>query len=228
MNKNNQTPIPNKKQFAYEVIRSRIIDGTYGPGHRIVIDQLAKELGLSAIPIREAIRQLEADGLIQYKPYSGAQVSPINETGYLETLSVLAVLEGYASALSSLHFPKERIPSLASINQEMEKCIDEFEFYKFGQLNRQFHAEIYQECDNHYLVENIKQTQERIDSMRSSGLFQVQHRAHQSVREHETIIQLLRDRAPFSEVEHFVREHKMNTVRAFMNRKAQRGNLQIQ
>ncbi|WP_018133120.1 GntR family transcriptional regulator [Effusibacillus pohliae] len=218
----------NKKQYAYEVIRARILDGTYGPGYRIVIDQVARELGLSAIPIREAIRQLEADGLIQFKPYSGAQVSPINEVEYLETLSVLAVLEGYATALSSLRFPKEKLPDLVAINEEMERSLDEFDFYRFGQLNRAFHTEIYRQCDNAYLVENIMQTCRRIDALRRSGQLFVPERARQSVREHETIIHMLRDRASFSQIEQFVREHKLNTVRAFMNRKAQQGNREVQ
>ncbi|MDQ7864069.1 GntR family transcriptional regulator [Peribacillus frigoritolerans] len=78
------------------------MDGTYGSGQRIIIDQTAKELSLSPIPVREAIRQLESDGLIQYKPYSGAVVTSINESEYIETLSVLSLLEGYAAALSSL------------------------------------------------------------------------------------------------------------------------------
>ena len=50
----------NKRQVAYEVIRKRIIEGVYVPGQRIIIDQIAKEVGSSHIPVREAIHQLES------------------------------------------------------------------------------------------------------------------------------------------------------------------------
>ena len=116
-----KTNTPSKKQIAYEHLRTLILDGTYGSGQRIIIDQTAKELGLSPIPVREAIRQLESDGLIQYKPYSGAVVTSINETEYIETLTVLAILEGYATALSSLTMDDNDYENLINLNKEMEK-----------------------------------------------------------------------------------------------------------
>ncbi|EPR26850.1 GntR family transcriptional regulator, partial [Geobacillus sp. WSUCF1] len=51
-----ETKAKNKTQLAYEYILSRIENGVYGPGYRVVIDQIARELGLSSIPVREAIR----------------------------------------------------------------------------------------------------------------------------------------------------------------------------
>ncbi|GAB6891676.1 hypothetical protein JCM14450A_26820 [Geobacillus stearothermophilus] len=70
-----ETKAKNKTQLAYEYILSRIENGVYGPGYRVVIGQIARELGLSSIPVREAIRQLEAEGLVEFKPYTGAVVS---------------------------------------------------------------------------------------------------------------------------------------------------------
>src|SRR5690606_4762223 len=90
-----------KQKMAYELIRERILDGTYPPGTRIVLDAVAREIGTSTIPVREAIRRLEADELIEYQPFAGARVAPMDETAYVQSLSVLAVLEGYATALSA-------------------------------------------------------------------------------------------------------------------------------
>ncbi|OZM58738.1 GntR family transcriptional regulator [Lottiidibacillus patelloidae] len=208
-----------KQQAAYQKIRTRILDGTYSPGYRIVIDQLAKEFKASAIPIREAIRQLEADGLIQFKPYSGAIVTPINENEYIETLSVLAVLEGYATALASNFMTEKAIDELRTINQNMVRSLESFDFLSFGKLNRDFHATSIQYCDNKFLVENIKQTWNRIDSIRRMGATFVPTRAKQSISEHEEIISMLERKATPFEIEQFVREHKMNTVKSFDDRK---------
>ena len=67
---------PTKQQQVYEVLRERILSGAYGPGFRVVIDQVAAEFAVSALPVREAIRRLEAEGLIVYRPNAGAQVAP--------------------------------------------------------------------------------------------------------------------------------------------------------
>ncbi|BCJ85567.1 GntR family transcriptional regulator [Effusibacillus dendaii] len=208
-----------KTQYAYEFIRSRIVDGSYGPGHRIVIDQIARELNLSAIPVREAIRQLESDGFIQYKPYSGAIVSMINETEYLETLSVLAVLEGYATALGSKTIAKEGISDLEKMNEEMNEALYNFEFEQFGELNRKFHMIIYECCGNSYLKEQIEQTWQRMARVRQSGFTFVPQRARESVEEHARIIEMMKERAPFEDIEAFARQHKLNTAKAFQNRK---------
>ena len=79
------SPRATKQQRVYETIRERILSGTYGPGYRVVIDGLATELGVSALPVREAIRRLEAEGLIVYRPNVGAQVAPDHRGGPAES-----------------------------------------------------------------------------------------------------------------------------------------------
>ncbi len=65
-----------KQERVYRTIRERILSGDYRPGHRVVIDSLATELGVSALPVREAIRRLEAEGLVVFRPNAGAHVAP--------------------------------------------------------------------------------------------------------------------------------------------------------
>ncbi|MFC4617463.1 GntR family transcriptional regulator [Camelliibacillus cellulosilyticus] len=205
----------NKQQYAYQTIRERIINGTYVPGYRLILDQLAKEFSTSPIPIREAIRQLESEGLIHYKPYSGAIVTPINENEYIETLSALAVIEGYATALAAEHFPDAEIRRLTDINAQMQEALDAYDFALFGKLNRQFHGVTYDYCPNHYLVENIKQTWQRLDTIRTVGSSFIPSRSQASIEEHSEIIRLLQYGKPFDTIERYVRMHKMNTVKAF-------------
>src|SRR5689334_17109403 len=79
-----------KQERLYRAIRERILSGAYGPGYRVVIDGLAEEFEVSALPVREAIRRLEAEGLVVYRPNAGAHVAPAEPGVFLEELTVLA------------------------------------------------------------------------------------------------------------------------------------------
>ena len=67
------TPIESKSQQAYRFIRERIDDGRYVPGYRLVLGQIAKELDVSVVPVREAIRRLEAEGLVTFERNVGGR-----------------------------------------------------------------------------------------------------------------------------------------------------------
>lgn len=209
----------NKKQKAYNYMKTRIIDGFYAPGQRIVINQLVKELSTSAIPIREAVWQLEAEGLIEYQQNIGPVVTPINENDYVDTLSTLAIMEGYATALSAETFTEKRIAILTDLNQKMKEALVEFNFGEFGKLNREFHDLTYDNCPNRYLVETIRKTWVRLDSIRLSGSTFNPKRANSSIEEHEHMIKLLSEGAAFQEIELTVRSHKLNTIKAFHENK---------
>jgi N-methylhydantoinase A/oxoprolinase/acetone carboxylase beta subunit len=68
-----------KHERAYRLIRARILDGTFPPGHRLVLETLAAELGISPVPVREAIRRLEAEGRVHYRHNAGARVAPADD-----------------------------------------------------------------------------------------------------------------------------------------------------
>ncbi len=205
----------NKRQFAYEVIRTRIVDGTYVPGQRIVIDQIAKEVGSSHIPVREAIHQLESDQFIEYKPNFGAIVRGIDRNLYIESLQLLALLEGYATSLSAYHIPPAAIEELKTINNNMKEMLKDYELEKLGDLNRKFHFAIYAFCPNKLLVANIQQVWERLDIVRRTSFTFFSKRTPKSIEEHDSIIQLLEEKADSLQIEEIARTHKLNTLEAF-------------
>lgn len=215
----NQKSRISKQEYAYQLIRERILDGTYAPGHRIIISQLANEFSTSAIPIREAIRQLEAESLIDYKQFSGAVVAPIDENQYLETLTTLAVLSGYATALGCKYITEEQVNELSEINDHMKVALEDFDFVHFGQLNRKFHDLSYSCCPNNYLLETITNIYNHLDTIRRAGSTFLMVRAKESIEEHNHIVRLLKAKKNHEEIEEFVREHKLNTVRAYQKRK---------
>jgi len=210
----------NKRQYAYHVLRTRILDGTYVPGQRIVIDQIAKEVNSSHIPVREAIHQLESEKLIEYEPNIGAIVKGINEANYMATLEVLAVLEGYATALSAPHLDQSGIQNLTDINLKMNQHLKNYELDKIGQLNREFHYMIYDYCPNDLLIVNIKEMWERMDMMRQTGFRFFPKRTPHSIEEHNMIITYLSENVDSETIETFTRNHKLNTLKAFKERNA--------
>src|SRR5690349_16985254 len=79
-----------KSQLVYRALRERIMDGTYSPGYRLVLEQLAREFSVSAVPVREAVRLLEAEGHVTFERNVGARVA-IDETKYETAAEALAV-----------------------------------------------------------------------------------------------------------------------------------------
>src|SRR5690349_10364418 len=109
----------NKQMVAYHHIRSRIERGEYSPGQRLVIDQLAAELGMSQVPIREAMRRLEAEYLIQYAANLGPMVVPYDAQGWLNLMESIAVLEGYATEAAAAALSRADIGQLEEANEMM-------------------------------------------------------------------------------------------------------------
>src|SRR5678815_681908 len=84
---------PKKSQRVYESLRSAVQSGELEPGRRLVIDELARTLGVSAIPVREALHQLAADGFVTLEPYLGATVTAVEAGGVAELFELLEALE---------------------------------------------------------------------------------------------------------------------------------------
>ena len=107
---------PPKSEQAYRLIRERIESGRYVPGYRLVLAPIAAELGMSVVPVREAIRRLEAEELVTFETNVGAQVSLLKETEYLHTMQTLALVEGAATALAAPHVTGEQLERARAVN----------------------------------------------------------------------------------------------------------------
>jgi DNA-binding GntR family transcriptional regulator len=215
------TNTQDKQEKAYELIKSRILCGTYGSNYRLVIDRLAKELGFSAIPVREAVRRLEAEGLVENERFSGVRVAKIDENAYIEALAVLAVLEGYATVLASKNLKEKDFSQLRSVNEQMAKAREQYDLMSYGSLNLEFHRLICEASQQGYLISQLKSVQERINAIRSSVFMLIPHRTTDSIAEHEQLIRLMETGASENEIEKFARAHKMGTLEAFKRWKAQ-------
>src|SRR5690606_4688448 len=134
------TKPPSKSQRAYHWIKERIANQSYTPGYRLVLGSIAGELDMSVVPVREAIRQLEAEGLVQFEHNIGARVSMVDDAQYRHSMEALSILEGSATALSARHLTADDLKLARAINAQMIETLDHFNPSAFTQLNQQFHA----------------------------------------------------------------------------------------
>ena len=98
-----------KSQRAYHWIKERIARQEFAPGYRLVLGTIAGELDMSVVPVREAIRQLEAEGLVTFERNVGAHVSMVDDSAYRHSMQTLGILEGAATALAARRLTAEDI-----------------------------------------------------------------------------------------------------------------------
>lgn len=217
-NETKEKPRMVKTKLVYDYIRSRIMDGGYRPGDRIVIDRVAAELKLSISPVREAIRQLEADGLLQITPYCGAVVQLMNSSAHEETHWVLSFLDAGATFLAVEHVTEQDISELEKINKEMQEALDDLDFELIGVLNRKFHEKIYERCGNSYLIDRLQQVWQRMEQIRKAIFTFMPRRAKDSIKEHDELIKLLKEKTAPDKVEAYARQHKLRALNAIKHR----------
>jgi DNA-binding GntR family transcriptional regulator len=204
-----------KQQQLYEALRERILSGAYGPGFRVVIDHVAAEFAVSALPVREAIRRLEAEGLIVYRPNAGAQVAPADPELFEDTMGVLALLEGHATALAAPLVTAQDLTALEQRTDDMVAAMERMDSLAFGRHNRAFHQVIYARCPNSTLVSMLRDVDRRLDAIRTTVFVHIPYRGAASVAEHRELIELLRAGAPAKRIETAARRHKQRTVESF-------------
>ncbi|WEV23824.1 GntR family transcriptional regulator [Streptomyces sp. 71268] len=203
-----------KAELSYDLLRSRILDGTYGPGYRLVLSQLAREAGVSTIPLREALRRLQSDGLVEVVRNIGARVAVFDATQVEHSLQVLARLEGYATAISAAHMSAPDVERSRQVNARMTKALEDFDPTAFTALNREFHFSLYAHCPDAHLVALLEAEWARLDHMRRSTFSYVPGRARRSVAEHERMLELIEAGARPEEIERVACAHKIATADA--------------
>ena len=212
------TATVSKSQLAYEHLRDGITRGGYGPGYRLVLDQLARELRMSVVPVREAIRRLEAEGMVTFERYVGARVAAIDPVDYQDTCQTLAIVEGAAVALAQPHLAAADLAEARAINDRLREGLADFDPVRFTRLNEAFHRTLSDPCPNAQLRNLVDGGWRRLAGLRRSTFGFVPGRAHASVAEHDALLALLTDGAAPADVEAAVREHRLAGMRAYLDR----------
>lgn len=179
-----------KKDSIYEILKEEIYDCKYKFGEKLVISHLAKRFNTSEIPVREALNQLSADDLIEFKPHVGAVVKPLSPKDIRNIFELRIELEGLATRLAAEHLEEEHFKQLRAILDESKDAFKEKDYARFETLNVDFHMGIYRHSDNQLLVKTIEELWK--NTRRYPSLFnQNDEHIKLSIQEHEDIFNAL-------------------------------------
>lgn len=134
---------------AYDQIFDAIEKGQLRPGDRLLETDLARQFGVSRTPIREAIRRLEAEGIVEHRPRVGAVVRTLGQQEIVELYEMRIVLETTAATMAAKHAAAAEIRALESLNTDMQAAAKDPT--KVAILNRRFHRCIMQAARNQFL-----------------------------------------------------------------------------
>lgn len=146
-------PAATAQREAYRHIRRRILSGAFGPGHRINLAEVADTLAISRMPVREALRQLDAEGMMLMRPNRGATVVDLTPLEVEEYFQIRAVLEGLAAGLAAERLTQEDIEQLTLLKQQMCRAVDDRPMWI--ERHRRFHELISGICGRPNLPREI-------------------------------------------------------------------------
>lgn len=177
-------------QGAYRRLLDDIRNGTLPPGARLRETELADRLGISRTPVREAIRQLEADGLVVHLPRQGATIRTLDHAEVVELYEMRAVLEGTAARLAARAASDIELAELAALNAELA---DSPAGPQAREVNRQFHRALIDAARNRFLLKAMSALQKTLLILGPTTLAEPA-RADTAVSEHAAVLAALRAR----------------------------------
>ena len=175
---------------AYVRLLAELREGRLNPGDRLRETELAERLGVSRTPVREAIRQLEADGIVTHVPRQGATIRTLDYAEVMELYEMRAVLEGTAARLAARAASDIEIEELIDMNRQRAVAGNGPEAFV---LNRQFHAALLDAAKNRFLAKSIHTLQKALMILGPTTLTEPD-RAEKAVEEHFGVLDAIKVR----------------------------------
>ena len=204
---NKYTP-QSKEEFAYETIKEAILSGDLAPNQMISLSDLARNLGVSIIPVNHAIRRLNSEGLVRQDPHHSPYVEEFSSEAIVDILSIRYCLEELAMKESIPHILAEEIQELRILKARMDEKIREKDMHAYGIANRNFHMKIYSFCPNKVLYDLIDDLWNKAELNRSRSVFVlVANMAEHSQKDHEILLDLI-EQKKVDEAIQFLNKHR--------------------
>ena len=181
-------------QDVYQRILSDIRCGARVPGDRLTEVDLAQTYNISRTPVREAMRRLEADGLVEHSPRRGASIRRLDHAEISELYDMRRVLEGAAAEFAARAASEVELSELAAIHRAMTEAVGTAALYD---LNQQFHAALLDAARNRFLVRSVAAIHKTLLILGRSTMADGT-RAVEAIREHAAILEALEARDPLA------------------------------
>jgi DNA-binding GntR family transcriptional regulator len=186
-------------------VRQRIFEGTYAAGSYVRLEQLAAELGISVTPVREALLELRAEGLLAQRPHRGFMVLPVTDRDIADVSNVQAHIGGELAARAARNITNEQLDELKDIQAQLEDAYRQDDHERAVRLNHEFHRAINVAADS----PKLSQLMGQITRYAPESVFPaVAGWPARSIKDHRRILAALgqrdTDRARTAMSEHFI------------------------
>lgn len=176
----------------YHVLKERIIKEDLKPGEKILEVNIGEQLGVSRTPIREALRELAAEGFVKMIPNQGMMVSNVSIEEIKEVLQIRKLLEGFAASITAKKINKGEIKKLEKIIEKMNISISKDDVLVYSDLNGEFHNLILKVCGNKRLIKICANLSGSDHRFRIRALRDNSERLKYSLKEHQEIVDALK------------------------------------
>lgn len=195
---------------AYNSILTAIIDGTIPPGSPLRLQDLADSLGMSMMPVREAIRQLESIGVIETSPHRGARVCEVSPEDLEDTYLTRIVQEGVLVRLAALRFDDDDANECKTALDEQQSALSRGDLAAARRAHERFHFRIYEAADSKWLLRSISASWHNSERYRAPSTANPTTVKARRI-EHERILQACTDRDPDA-AQQALAAHLLSTV----------------
>lgn len=182
-------PQKSSGESAYDALISSIKSGVYPPGHRLREEDVGERLKLSRTPVREALRKLESDGIVEHRPRMGAVVRQLSHGEVVELYEMRVVLERTAAELAARHGTDAEFDTLEDFNEEI--LFERDNPSRAAAINQDFHRGLYLAGRNRFLLESARALNNSL-LLLGPTTFTDKDRIDIVVKQHQTIIDALR------------------------------------
>lgn len=206
---------------AHDAILAAILDGSIPPGTALPLKELASSLGMSMMPVRESIRQLEATGLVEIEPHRGARVRPVTDEDLEDTYLTRIEIEGALTAIAAQRFDEQHAVSARKSLAEQDLAIERHDLVAARAAHEEFHYSIYRASGSTWLMRAIGPTWRNSERYRAPGMMSEPSNIAKRRAEHELILQSCIERDPVR-ARAALSEHLLSTVRGLNPSAAER------
>jgi DNA-binding GntR family transcriptional regulator len=199
-------------ELARDRLRAMIVRGDLAPGIALQETQLSEELGISRTPLREALKLLAAEGLLELRSNRSAQIAPLRQNEIDEIFEVISAIEGIAAQLAASRITNQEIKRLTQLQERMETHHDSGKLEEYFKINQEIHGFIVACAKNGVLQSTHDTLLARAERARFFALSS-RTRWDDSVREHRQILKALKARDPEA-ASRALTQHVLRTGRA--------------
>ena len=203
------------REKVFEKIRTDILRGRYKKGDELVECTIGKELGVSRTPVREAIRQLELEGLVQLIPNKGAFVTGISTKDVMDMYLIRAKLEGLCAAMAATHVTQETLDKMEEAIVLSDYYVEKENFQQVCQQDGEFHKLLYEASQSRILAHTLLDFHQYLQRVRMASVKE-RKRTQPSAQEHKQILEAIR-KGDAKAAEQAAYQHITNTIKNFNN-----------